>query len=421
MPQTIPPPVALRKTAVLISTLDPAAAEALLAKMPSQIADLVRRIVPELENVGPEECDDVIREFMLAGGQSSPSATDGVELDDSLRDKIASPNGYAERSEDRSTATTTASAPSFSFLSDATSDVVAWHLARQHPQVIAVVAAHLPPAKAADVIKHLSGKLQADVLRRVAELDTADQEIVRDIEFELESLLSDDLRIARNRQTGLTNVMTILNAAGGDKSVLLESLSEHERGLAAELRQQKGSPAVRSRSTHDRSLASKPAVTSRLQQPNLDNRSAVDRSLHSRSTEDFNAGRSLQNRPDPASAGETVPHAADAPAKTDSVTEFTFEELSALGDDDWAALIRATEPHIVLLALTGASDQLLKRITQRLAKSEAQALRNKLNHSGPLRLSDIEQAQRHIARLAGELADRGVIRIAERRGFAAAA
>lgn len=411
MNQTIPPPAALRKMAILISTLDPLSADALLEKMPAQIADIVRQIVPDLENVDAEECDEVIHEFMLAGGQSVSSVSDGVELDASLRSKISSPNGYPEHNGVQA-ASEPLPAP-FSFLREAAGESVARHLARQHPQVIAVVAAHLPPAQAADVIKHLSPKLQADVLRRVAELDAADQEIVRDIERELESLLSDELRIARNRQTGLTTVRTILNAAGKEKNVLLESLTEHEHGLAAELRTGK-----RTFTGAQPSLASRRPVVPKSTLPTEPQSQPLHSEMNSSNSEDpAIVAPPHQSQPTEVSGGEpTVP-----PTESTTDFDFTFEDLASFGDEDWATLIRSTEPQIVLLALTGASDQLLKRITQRLAKTEAQALRNKLHHSGPLRLSDIEKAQRHVAHLASQLVARGLIQLPERRGFAAAA
>jgi flagellar motor switch protein FliG len=101
--------------------------------------------------------------------------------------------------------------------------------------------------------------------------------------------------------------------------------------------------------------------------------------------------------------------------------DVSFEELAALTDQEWALLFRAAEQPIVMLALTGASEQLLQRITRRLSRREAQQLRERLEQTGPLRLSDIEQAQRHLAGLAAQLMARGQIKRPERRGFAAAA
>jgi flagellar motor switch protein FliG len=405
---------ALRKAAILISTLDTRAADALLAKMPHETADQVRQTVMEMEDVGAEEQNDVIREFMIVGGQIGGSFDDGVELDASLRDKIAAPGGYAEHNEHLATP---ARAQPFGFLRDTTSDVLARHLERQHPQVIAVVAAHLSPSQAADVIKQLLPKLQADVLRRVAELDAADEEILRDIESELESLLSDELRIARNRQTGLATVQTILNAAGADRSELLKSLSNHEGDLAAQLRHGPSEAGTdHSTTALPTRRASKPSSSERPKQQATRSQTRIP-SIRTRVDE--NAREAITSR---ALHAEDAPEFAAPPREVPSeIIQIEFDDLTVLRDEDWAVLIRTAEPQVVLLALTGASEQLMKRITQRLSKNESQALRTKLHHSGPLRLSDIEHAQRHVARLASQLAAQGQIQLPARRGFAAAA
>jgi flagellar motor switch protein FliG len=393
---------ALRKSAILISTLDERSAESLLEKMPPEIAEQVRTMVTELTEIPAEEQEAVIREFMLAGGNDAAEEFDGVELDPSLAVKLRTPDGYPS-----STSPAAAAATPFRFLHEATAEALARHLQRQHPQVIAVVTAHLPPRQAADVIKRLTPQLQADVLRRVAELDLADQEALRDVELELELLLSDDLRLARNRQSGLAVVSTILNAAGKHQQELLDNLARHELFLASQLSGAKDhspGPAPPGNSERPRP---KPAATSAA--PPL----AVSRSVKS-STEKKGWEPRTAAGPPPAAR----PTAEDG---LSSIPAVDFEQLAQLSDDDWAALIRAADPPIVLLALTGASEPLLKRITERLSRREAQSLQTRLEQQGPIRLSDIEQAQLTIANLARRLAARGTIQLPERRGFAAAA
>ncbi len=401
---------ALRKAAIVISTLDTHSADSLLDKMPPETAELVRQMVVDLADIPTAEQDAVIREFMTAGGIVVNEALDGVELDPSLAEKLHSPNGYADHLGAPEMAQ---SAPPFGFLREATAEVLARHLERQHPQVIAVVTAHLPPQQAADVIKQFKPKLQADVLRRVAELDFADQEVLRDIERELELLLSDDLRMARNRQSGLAAISTILNAAGTQRNELLDNLSQHDSELATQVTgatvrlAERSRPATEHRSMAKRTVSEAMAVTL-AKRP--ESRAAVSRV------------KAVDPQPEPTADEERdAANVEPSAAILGPLPEVAFEELTLLGDDDWAVLIRAAEPPIVLLALTGASEQLLRRITRRLTKREAQALRTRLQPNGPLRLSDIEHAQRHVAGLASRLIARGQIRLPERRSFAAAA
>jgi hypothetical protein len=372
----------------------------------------------ELDDVPAAEQDAVLREFMMAGGSAGNDALDGIVLDPSLAIKLQSPGGYSEHPSERngrgvpsgshrhplSESESHPRPQPFQFLHAATAALLARHLERQHPQVIAVVTAHLPPQQAADVLRQFQPRLQAEVLRRVAQLDLADPEALRDIERELESLLHDELRLARNRQSGLTAISTILNAAGADRNQLLVNLSRHDYDLVTQLTAGK-TPQQREatrNSAADRSAATDEVVSAvaKWQRP-----AAPPEPLGERAV-----------RPSAAPPSRAERHAADA-----SPPDVPFEELAQLADEDWAVLIRAADPGIVLLALTGASEQLLLRITQQLSRRESQALHSRLGQTGPLRLSDIERAQLHIARLASRLAARGDIRLPERRRFAAAA
>jgi flagellar motor switch protein FliG len=74
-----------------------------------------------------------------------------------------------------------------------------------------------------------------------------------------------------------------------------------------------------------------------------------------------------------------------------------------------AKVFRAADPQVTLLALTGASRQLVDRILGRLPIREAKTFRRQMEQLGPTRLSDMERAQRQLAELAGQMADQGEI------------
>src|SRR5688500_4356674 len=86
--------LAIRKAAIVISTLDTASANALLDKMPLEAAEQVRQMLFELSEIPQSEQDDVLREFMSAGGLTNPDEFEGVELDPALAAKLRSPQTY---------------------------------------------------------------------------------------------------------------------------------------------------------------------------------------------------------------------------------------------------------------------------------------------------------------------------------------
>jgi flagellar motor switch protein FliG len=88
-----------------------------------------------------------------------------------------------------------------------------------------------------------------------------------------------------------------------------------------------------------------------------------------------------------------------------------FDDLVRADARTWGVLIEAADPEVVLLALFGAPPSLVSRILGRMPSAEAEAFRHKLDHPGPVRLSDVEQARQELADLARQLAGEGRIRL----------
>ena len=93
----------------------------------------------------------------------------------------------------------------------------------------------------------------------------------------------------------------------------------------------------------------------------------------------------------------------------------TFDELVRLGDAALTLLLEAASPELAMTALVGAAPELIDRVLRRLPAEEAAIVRHKLDHPGPLRLSDLEDAQQQIVDLARRLAVEGRIELAGMR------
>jgi flagellar motor switch protein FliG len=71
-----------------------------------------------------------------------------------------------------------------------------------------------------------------------------------------------------------------------------------------------------------------------------------------------------------------------------------------LDADVLGSVLRAVDPELIVLALTGASEELVARITAPMAREMAAAFRKRLYKFGPTRLRDVEAAQREVATIA---------------------
>lgn len=99
---------------------------------------------------------------------------------------------------------------------------------------------------------------------------------------------------------------------------------------------------------------------------------------------------------------------------------FEFEDLYEVDDATLATIIAAAGMEISRLALAAADESLLERIVKPLTPLEAKKVRRMIEQLGPVRLSDVEEAQREIARIARQLALEGTIDLPAGRVLAVA-
>ena len=96
---------------------------------------------------------------------------------------------------------------------------------------------------------------------------------------------------------------------------------------------------------------------------------------------------------------------------SDSISElmFVFENLNEVDDRGIQALLREISSDVLTLALKGADDGLRDKILGNMSKRAAEMLREDMEAKGPVRLSEVETAQKEILTIARRLADDGDI------------
>jgi flagellar motor switch protein FliG len=108
-------------------------------------------------------------------------------------------------------------------------------------------------------------------------------------------------------------------------------------------------------------------------------------------------------------------------AESEASDEIEFNDLAGLDELSLAKLFQTAQPEVILLALTGASPGFAERVLQRLPPRDARVLRRQMESLGPIRLRDVEYAQRQLAVLAQQLAAAGAIEVPASRRFTVAA
>lgn len=86
---------------------------------------------------------------------------------------------------------------------------------------------------------------------------------------------------------------------------------------------------------------------------------------------------------------------------------FVFDNLAEVEASGIQALLREVSSEILVLALKGADEAVKEKIFTNMSKRAAEMLRDDLEAKGPVRLSEVEAAQKEILAIARRLADSG--------------
>jgi flagellar motor switch protein FliG len=209
------------------------------------------------------------------------------------------------------------------------SRAIAEMIGMEHPQIIALVLAHLEPDQAAEVIGYLPQRVRSDAVMRIANLDGVQPQALNELDEIMERQFSGTSSKLKSATVGgLKAAADILNA--------MESARE------AELMN-----AIR---THDAGLGTK-----------------IEELM------------------------------------------FVFDDLADIDDRSMQTLLREVPSARLIIALKGCEPSVREKIFANMSKRAADMLRDDLEVKGPVKLSDVDAAQKEVLQLARKLSDAGQI------------
>lgn len=88
---------------------------------------------------------------------------------------------------------------------------------------------------------------------------------------------------------------------------------------------------------------------------------------------------------------------------------FVFDDLNDLDDRNLGTLLRAIDNDILVVALKGAQEELKSRMLGCMSKRAAEAIEDEMAERGPMRISEVQEAQKQILNIARKLAESGTI------------
>ena len=222
------------KAAIVLLTLDHDVASELLKHLSAEIVEEVTRALASLGDVPPELCEKVVAEFyamrmanmhIKQGGLQYAKTLVKNSLEGGVADQVIS---HIQTQVQRSP---------FAFLQKAESENLLTFIQDEHPQTIALIISHLTHHKASEILAGLPNEKKVEVVRRVANMEQTNPEVVAEVESGLESRLSNMLVGSMDKVGGVSTIAEILNLVDRttEKSIL-DGIESEDPDLVEQIR-----------------------------------------------------------------------------------------------------------------------------------------------------------------------------------------
>ncbi len=227
-----------QKAAVVLAQLDTDRANKVLKAMSEREVVELMAAMASLPALMAEEVRGVLAEFQLQANALLQVGQGGIDV---ARALLAERLGNSQAEEILERLVRGAHALPLDFLKQIEPQQIVGFIAEEHPQLMAVVLAHLPADMAAQVIAYLDESRRSDVARRIATMGRIAPDVLKAVAEILERNLSGVYRGSSTGAeiSGLTAIVSILNQTdrSSEKQILGE-LETTDPELAEQIRNQ---------------------------------------------------------------------------------------------------------------------------------------------------------------------------------------
>jgi flagellar motor switch protein FliG len=227
--------VGVRKAAVLLVQLGQERASKVLHHLPESDVEAISAEILQLESLAASEAEEVLSEFQTLATARANVMRGGPEF---ARALLIESLGFDRAESIMNRLAATALQLPFRFLQRADPRQLLGFIQNEHPQVIAVVLAHLTSDKATLVLSGLEPARQADVAYRIAVMDRTSPETLAQLEAALERKMGSVLQpMDVSNVGGLDPLIQIINRSDrATERLIVEGLQSLDPELAEEVK-----------------------------------------------------------------------------------------------------------------------------------------------------------------------------------------
>ena len=223
----------LRKAAILLMSLPEEDAGKLLSRLSPKQVEQVSIEIAQTKAITADEQEATILEFAESNPAAVGSEGGGLDLAKSLVEKALGKSAGDTLNNIRQSI----EALPFGFLQNVDRQNILTYIIDEHPQTIALILSHLPPAIGAEILAGLPSDRQLLVVRRIANMGQTNPEIIQEVEKGLERRMSSVMRQDFQNAGGVESVAEMLNVSDrSTERTLLENLAQDDPDLVEEIR-----------------------------------------------------------------------------------------------------------------------------------------------------------------------------------------
>jgi flagellar motor switch protein FliG len=224
----------IQKAAVLLISLGPELSSTVFKHLKEEeIEDLTLEIA-NTRSISPQVKEDVINEFYEICLAQQYIDEGGIKYAKELLEKAL---GSEKALDVIGKLTASLQVKPFEFVRKTDATQLLSFIQDEHPQTIALILSYLSPTQSALIISALPQENQAEVARRIAQMDRTSPDVIQEVERVLESKLANLVNQDYTQIGGVDQVVEILNSTDrGTEKHIMEILEIEDPELADEIR-----------------------------------------------------------------------------------------------------------------------------------------------------------------------------------------
>ena len=224
----------VEKAATLLITLGPEKSAKIFKHLNEEEIEQLTLEIANTSSVSPQTKEKVLSEFYEICLAQQYIAEGGIGYAKELLEKAL---GEEKAKDVIGKLTASLQVRPFEFIRKTDPSQLLNFIQDEHPQTIALILSYLPASQASMVVSSLPPEKQADVARRIAQMDRTSPDVIKQVEKVLERKLSSLVNQDYTIVGGVDAIVSILNSVDrGTEKHIMETLEVEEPELADEIR-----------------------------------------------------------------------------------------------------------------------------------------------------------------------------------------